>query len=52
MVTIACPWCDEHQPLDLTDLVDPDVTLTCGGCGTTVLLVEGPGCTVDLELAA
>ena len=52
LVTIACPWCDEHQPLDMTDLVELDVTLTCGACGTTVLLVDDPGCSLDLDLAA
>lgn len=50
MVTIACPWCDEDQPLALADFVALDSCFTCPDCGTSVL--EAVDSEAALELAA
>lgn len=38
MVNISCPWCEEDQPLSLTELAAREMSFTCPECGTTVAI--------------
>ncbi len=40
MITITCPWCEEHELLALEALTDQEPLFACPDCGTTVALVD------------
>lgn len=48
MVTISCPWCDEEQPLSLTEFLAMEPSFTCPDCGTTVVVAAEPESALDL----
>ena len=49
MIDITCPWCEEDVQLAFPELQEPEATVTCADCGTSVAFVDE---SVELDLAA
>jgi endogenous inhibitor of DNA gyrase (YacG/DUF329 family) len=49
MLTFDCPWCEEAASLLLPAPEDPETSVTCAECGTTIDWAEEP---VAFDLAA